>query len=178
MNDQEGMQSENRLLIEYDDDLKRSKLIISLQRHWGVLVLYSFALIVWIAMLVIFLIYLIGGFSSSIVLTILLLVWLIIWLGFGRILWKRWQYYAAGREILFVDKEQLIIRRPISILGITTAYDMRHVSPLYFSETHNCPAFDYAFSHVYFGQGLRSQHAEEIINSVNRRWFPESDTIS
>ena len=172
------MLSDKHLLIEYDDGLERSKVTISLRRRWAVLVLYSFALIVWIAMLIIFLIYLIGGFSSSIVLTILLLVWLVIWLGFGRFLWRGWQHQAAGREILFVDRQQLIIRRPISILGITTAYDMGHVSPFYFSETHNCPAFDYAFSHVYFGQGMRSQHAEEIINSVNRRWFPGSDTIS
>ncbi len=172
------MPGDNHLLIEYDDGLERSKVTISLRRRWGVLVLYSFALMVWIAMLVIFLAYLIGGFSSSIVLTILLLVWLVIWLGFGRFLWKRWQHQAAGREILFVDRDKLIIRRPISILGITTAYDMGHVSPLYFSDIHKCPAFDYAYLHVYFGQDLRNQEAEELINAINRRWFPESDIIS
>lgn len=177
MKEQVGMSSVNHFLIEYDNGLERSKVTIGIQRKWAILALYSFALIVWIAMLALFLIYLIGGYSSSIVLSIIMLIWLVIWLGFGRFLWKRWQYHAAGREILFVDREQLIIRRPVSILGITTAYDMGHVSPLYFSDSHNCPAFDYAYLHVYFGQGLRSQHAEEIINSMNRRWFHESDAI-
>ena len=178
MKDRDGMLSENRLMIEYDDGLERSKAVITLRRRWGVLVLYSITLIVWIAMLALFLVYLIGGYSSSIVLTILMLVWLVIWLGFGRFLWKRWQHQAAGREILFVDKEKLIVRRPISILGITTAYDMGHVSPLYFSDKHNCPAFDYAYLHVYFGQDLQSHDAEELIEAINNRWFPDSNIVS
>jgi hypothetical protein len=178
MTDQDGILSENRLLIEYDDDLERSKVTINLRRRWGVLVLFSIALIIWIAMLGLILTYLIRGSSSSIVLTILILVWLVTWLGFGRFLWKRWQHQAAGREILFVEKEQLIIRRPISILGITTAYDMEHVNPLYFSDKHKCPAFDYAYLHVYFGQDLRSHEAEELIKVINSLWFPEPDVVA
>jgi hypothetical protein len=161
--------------IEYDEALERSKVTISLRRRWGALILYTMVMVVWIAMIFVYLGYLIGGYSTSIVLTILVLFWLIIWLVFGRLLWKRWQYHVAGREILFIDREQVIIRRPVSILGITTAYDMDHVSPMYYSDKHGCPAFDYAYLHVFFGQDLPSQEADELIEVINSRWFPDSD---
>ena len=126
-------------------------------------------------MLIGMLAYLVGGNSPSIVLTFLLLLWLAVWFVFGRFLWKRWQFFAAGREILFIDQEQLIVRRPVSILGITSAYDMAHISPFYYSDTHKCPAFDYAYSHVYFGQQLSREDANHIISEVNPRWFSEPD---
>ena len=170
--------SASRLLVEYDDDLKRSKVTIFIRRKWGLLALYSGALFVWVTMLVGFIGYLLGGYSSSIVITILLLIWLVIWFGFGWILWKRWQFQAAAREILFIDQEKLILRRPVSILGITTAYDMIHVSPLYYSEQHRCPAFDYAYLHVYFGRDLEPAVSEELIGDINNRWFPDVELLS
>jgi hypothetical protein len=167
--------NKNHCLIEYDDALDRTKITIFFARKWGYLTLFSSVLIIWLAMLTGILAYLVGGYSPSIVLTFFLLIWLAIWLVFGRFLWKRWQYSAAGREILFIDQEQLIIRRPVSILGITDAYDMAHISPFYYSDTHNCPAFDYAYLHVYFGHQLSHEDAMQIINEVNPRWFPEPD---
>jgi len=129
-------------------------------------------------MVIVILVYLIEGNSSSIVLSALLILWLVIWLVFGRFLWKHWQYYAAGRELLFIDQEQLIVRRPVSILGLTSAYDMAHISPFYHSDTHNRPAFDYAYLHVYFGQGLTRQDSEQLVSKINQRWFPEPDEIT
>ena len=170
--------SADRLLVEYDDDLERSKVTMFLRRKWGLLALYSMALIVWVAMLVGFIAYLLGGYSSSVVITILLLIWLLIWFWFGRILWKRWQFQAAAREILFIDQEKIIIRRPVSILGITTAYDMIHVSPLYYSMQHRCLAFDYAYLHVYFGRDLEPAASEELIGAINGRWFPDVEPLS
>jgi len=167
----------NHYFIEFDDDLERTKITIFLARKWGYLVLFSSALVIWLVMLTGMLIYLIGGRSPRIVLTFLLLLWLVIWFVFGRFLWKRWQYFAAGREILFIDQEQLIVRRPVSILGITNAYDMAHISPFYYSDTHNCPTFDYAYLHVYFGHGLSHEDAARIVNEINPRWFPELDVV-
>lgn len=165
----------NHYLIEFDDDLERTKITIFLARKLGYLGLFSSALVIWLAMLIGMLAYLVGGNSPSIVLTFLLLLWLAVWFVFGRFLWKRWQFFAAAREILFIDQEQLIVRRPVSILGITSAYDMAHISPFYYSDTHNCPAFDYAYLHVYFGQQLSPEEANHIISEVNTRWFSESD---
>jgi hypothetical protein len=126
-------------------------------------------------MLAVVVVYLLRGMSSGFVLTVLLLIWMGIWFWFGRFLWSRWQYHAANREILFIDEEQVIIRRPVSILGITTSYDLRHVSPFYYSERHNCPAFDYAYYHVYFAHGLPAEAAHELIAQLNGRYFPDED---
>ena len=140
-------------------------------------IVYTVSLVVWLGMLVLVISYVLRGLSSSFVLTALLVLWTIVWLWFGRFLWRRWQYYAANREILFIDSEQIIIRRPVSILGQTTAYDIAHVSPFYYSDQHNCPAFDYAFLHVYFGQSLAREEGRELVAMLNTRYFPDSDEL-
>jgi hypothetical protein len=106
-------------------------------------------------------------------LSALLLIWLVVWLLLGKFVWTRWQYQAANREVVFIDDEQIIIRRPVSILGITTAYDINYVSPFYYSDKHNCPAFDYAYMHVYFGRTISALEAQQLIDQLNFRLFPE-----
>ena len=163
------------ILIEEDD--QRLKLILPSRVSWPAFALHTLALIVWMAMLVAVLVYLARGLSSTFVLTVILLGWILIWLWFGRFLWNRWQYHAANREILFINEDQLIIRRPVSILGLTWAYDMNHVSGLYFSEQHRCPAFDYAYLHVYFGRMLDEGQARFIVDELNRRYFPNISLV-
>lgn len=155
-------ESETRLRVTIAFGLRRPAFI-----------LHSLALLVWLGMLAAVLVYLFRGLSSTFVLTAILLLWLLIWLWFGRFLWSRWQYHAANRELLFIDSQQFIIRRPVSILGLTWVYDMEHVSRLYFSEQHHCPAFDYAYLHVYFGRSLSAAEAQALIDELNGRFFPE-----
>lgn len=159
--------------IEFEETPQRLKVVIPINVGWLPLALHTVALLVWVGMLVIVLVYLFGGRSNSFVLTTLLLVWLLIWLWFGRFLWRRWQYHVATREILFIDEEQLVLRRPVSLLGLTTAYDFQNVSPFYFSDKHSCPAFDYAYLHVYFGRSLPADQARELVAELNKRCFPE-----
>lgn len=159
--------------LNFEVDGNRQKLTIPVKRNWLLVSLHSIALLVWLGMLITVLVYLIRGLSSNLVLTILLMIWLVIWLWFGRFLWSRWQFQFAEREIIFFDSEQLIIRRPISILGITTVYDIKHVGPFYYSDRHACPAFDYAFLHVYFGQSLNSEEARRLVGELNKRIFPD-----
>lgn len=90
-------------------------------------------------------------------------------------MWSRWQFQLADRELIFFDDKQLIIRRPVSILGLTTVYDIKHVGPFYYSERHDCPAFDYAFLHVYFGQGLEKEVARRLVGELNSLIFPDTD---
>ncbi|MCZ7671129.1 MAG: hypothetical protein M5U34_30285 [Chloroflexi bacterium] len=61
--------------------------------------------------------------------SIILLIWVAIWLWLGKLVWQRWQYYAAGREIMFINKDRLILRRPVTIWGLTDAFDMAYVQP-------------------------------------------------
>ena len=164
--------SVNGLDISFENNEGRLKVTLPAPVNWPVFGLHTLALIIWLAMLLAVLVYLLRGLSSSFVLTIILLIWMLIWLWFGRFLWSRWQYHAASREILFVDDEQLVVRRPVSILGLTWVYDMNHVSGLYYSERHHCPAFDYAYQHVYFGRALDEEQANHVVNELNRRFFP------
>lgn len=159
--------------VSFEETNGRLKVVIPIHFNWVLFILYSFGLLIWLAMLITVLIYLIRGQSSSFVLTILLILWLIVWFWFGRFLSRRWQYHAANREILFIDDEQLIHRRPVSIFGLTNSYDIHHVSSFYFSERHSCPAFDYAFLHVYFGQSLPHDQAKTLIDKLNLWCFPE-----
>jgi len=161
--------------VTIEDEEKRLKVVVAESTNWPSLAIYSFGVLIWLAMLVTVLSYLVRGLSSSAVLTTLLVIWIFIWLGFGRFLFSRWQFYLANREILFIDEQQLIIRRPVSIFGLTTAYEWQHVSRFYYSDKHQCLAFDYAFAHVYFGRALKPNEAKELVTRLNGRLFPEPD---
>ena len=163
-----------------EDTGDRLKVVMPLQRSWAWLLLYSLLLILWIAGLIWGLIYTIrdvafSGERYAIVFTIMLLIWLYIWYRLGKIIWRQWQYYVATREILFLDKKMLIVRRPVSILGITDAYDMGYVSPFFYSEEHHCPGFDYGNQRIYLGRGLTGQASRELINYLNNRYFSVYD---
>jgi len=151
------------------------KVTLPERRNWLLLSLFSITLLAWLGMLGWIVYFLISERGLGGVLIALLLLWLAVWLWFGRFLWTRWQYYAADRELLFINPDQLIVRRPVSILGITDNYDLRYVSAFYYSDKHGCPAFDYAFQHVYFGQHLTVAEAEELIAELNRRYFPDEE---
>ena len=149
------------------------KVTITIRRNWLFLIVYSVAILVWIAMVAVVISYLLRGWSNRFVLTILLLLWLLIWFWLGRFLLNRWQYQFASRELIFIDDEQLILRRPVSLFGLTSTYDRQHVSQFYLSDKHNCPAFDYAYAHVYFGQSLESESSRNLVRDLNDKYFPE-----
>lgn len=169
----EGNSAENGVV--YEESPERLKITIPVKVNWLLFTLHALGLAVWLVMVWLVLRYLFQGLSNSFVLTILILLWLVFWMWFGRFLFNRWQYYAANREILFIDKEQIIVRRPLSILGITKAYDINYVSPFYYSDNHNCAAFDYAYAHVYFGSSLDEATAKHLVDDLNERYFPEEE---
>jgi hypothetical protein len=169
----EGDSAEN--VVIYEESPERLKISIPVRVNWLLFTLHTFGLAVWLVMIWLVLSYLFQGLSNSFVLTVLILLWLAFWLWFGRFLFNRWQYFAANREILFIDDEQLIVRRPMSILGITNAYDINYVSPFYYSDKHNCAAFDYAYAHVYFGSSLNEAAAKDLVEDLNKRYFPEDE---
>ena len=160
-------------VIQLEETPERLKISIPDRLNWPLLLIYTVAMAAWVAMIFIVIIYLLLGQSTSLILTILLILWLRVWFLMGRLLWNRLQYQAANREVIFIDSEQLILRRPVSFLGITTAYDIDHVSPFYFSDKHKCPAFDYAYMHVYFGSSLSVVESEHLVEQLNDRLFPD-----
>lgn len=159
--------------IQFEERPEWLKVIIPNSRNRWLLTAYTLFLAAWVVMLGWVVRFFFVESNIHFVLLILLILWLLIWLWFGRFLWNRWQYHAANREILFINEERLVVRRPVSILGLTTAYDMNHVSPFYYSDKHNCPAFDYAFQHVYFAQNLPQTEAEKLVSALNERYFAD-----
>ena len=167
-------------VIQLEETPERLKISWPLQRPWLLFGLFSLALVVWLVMLVWMSTFLVrdvmlAGERYTFVLAVMLIIWLLVWLWFGRVLSRRWQYVTANREIMFINQTELIIRRPVSIWGITDAYDMAHVSPFYVSEKFNCPVFDYGFQHIYFGQALPQDEAAALIGMLNGRFFPNRD---
>ena len=158
--------------IAFDENRERIKIVLPVKRNWWLFILFSACLAAWLAMLVAVIVSMIRE-QYGFVLTVMLLVWLVVWLWFGRVLWRRWQYHAAAREILFLTPKQLIIRRPVSLLGSTDVYDLTHVSPFYYSTKHRCPAFDYGYQHVYYGETIDPRLAEKLVEQLNDRLFPD-----
>lgn len=162
--------------VLFEETADRLKVVMPVQRNWAWLLLYSVLLILWLAGLMWGLVFTVrdiafSGERYAIVFTIMLLIWLYIWYRLGKIIWKQWQYHIATREILFLDKTMLIIRRPVSILGITDAYDMGYVSPFFYSVEHHCPGFDYGKQRIYLGRGLTEEASRKLVDYLNGRFF-------
>ena len=166
--------------VHFEDSPDRLKVILPVSRQWAWLILFTVLTAIWLIGLVWGIVFIVrdiafSGERYAIVFTLMLLIWLYIWYRLGKIVWRQWQYYAAGREILFIEKERLIIRRPVAILGITDAYDMSYVSPFSYIEDKQCAAFDYAQQRVYFGLGLDPSSAKQLVNVLNERFFSTMD---
>lgn len=166
--------------VEFDTVDERLKVVMPVERSWPYLVVYSILLLAWVGA-TIWMLWLLFGTSTSdlptqfmVVWIIILLIWAYVWYRLGRNVWRWWQFYAATREVLFVDSEVLIVRRPLSLLGVTDAYDMEHVSPFYYSDKHESAAFDYGSRGGLFGSGIARQDAQRIIRYLNDRFHPHA----
>lgn len=165
--------------IQFEENKERLKIVLPVKKQWIYLVLYSIMLLLWVGMFIYGLIFTwqiaFSGERFAFVFTVMLVGLLYILFRLGKVVWGQWQYYAAYREILFIHQEMLIVRRPVSIVGITTAYDRAHVTPFYYSDKHSCPAFDYGHQHVYFGHDLLADPAKRLIGYLNARYYPHRD---
>lgn len=162
--------------ITFEDRPEWLKVVMPVQRNWLMLIIFALSLLVWVGMSIWMLLFLIQDViiarpRAAFVLGTIIVVWLIIWYYVGRSVSRRFQYYAAGRELMFINKERLIIRRPFSIWGLTDAFDMSHVRPFYLSDRHDCPAFDYGNQKVYFGAALTGEEAAGLLKMLNTLYF-------
>lgn len=166
--------------VEFEVEEERLKVTLPAKRQQLFLGLYSVLLLAWIGV-TIWMITLLFNTSISdlptmflIVWVLILLIWAYVWYRLGRSVWYWWQYYAATREILFINKELLIVRRPLSLFGVTDAYDMQHVGPFYYSEKNDSLAFDYGSRAGQFGKSLTPEEGAQLAKALNRRFFPEA----
>lgn len=165
------------VLLEETED--RLKIIIPLKRPWLFVLIYSILLLVWVGMMVYSVIFTwqiaFSGERYALGFTFLLLLFMFVLYRLGKTLWRQWQYHIASREILFLYDDHMIIRRPVSLLGITTGYERQHMRPFYYDKDQNCPAFEYGNLYVLFGQTLPRPDAETFIRFLNGRYFPDFD---
>ncbi len=165
--------------VTLEENTERLKIVVPLKRKWIYLAVYSLLLATWLAMMVYGLIFTwqmaFSGARFAFAFTFLLLLLLLVLYRLGRTIWRQWQYFVAGREILFLFADHLVIRRPVSLLGITTAYDRPYIRPFYYDESQHSPAFEYGNLYVLFAVGLSQPDAEELVRFLNGRYFPDVD---
>lgn len=165
--------------IQFEENNERLKIVLPVKKRWVYLLLYSIMLVIWVGMFVYGLIFTwqiaFSGERFAFVFTVMLVGLLYILYRLGKLVWGQWQYYAANREIIFIHQDMLVVRRPVSILGITDAYDRAHVTPFYYSDKSHSLAFDYGHQHVYFGHDLPADPARRLIGYLNARYYPHRD---
>lgn len=165
--------------ISTEESSERLKIVLPIKRQWGYLCIYSLLLLSWFAMFVYGFIYTwqtaVSGTRFATVFTFLLLGLLFILYRLGHIIWRQWQYYAANREILFLFEDHMVLRRPLSLWGITTAYDRAHIRPFYYHPERQTATFDYGSLYVPFAAALSRAEAESLIQFLNGRYFPNLD---
>ncbi|MEM9774039.1 MAG: hypothetical protein AAF902_05630 [Chloroflexota bacterium] len=170
-----------RIIFEENDE--RTKVTIPLERQTLYWVVYTSMLLVWLGGTVWGAAVIIGfirggnfGFSGVYLIAyfIILLLVAVLWFYLGRKVWTQWQYFAANREILFFYPDRLIVRRPVSLLGITDAYSRDHVSRFSMDDKLHCPAFDYGNYRIPIGLTLPEDEGEALIAEINQRFYPDS----
>lgn len=165
--------------VMVEENAERLKIAVPLKRKWVYLAIYSTMLIIWVGMVLYGLIFTwqmaFSGARFAFAFTAILLLFLFLLYRLGRTIWRQWQYYVAGREILFLFEDHLVIRRPVSLLGITTAYDRPYIRPFYYDDSQHSPAFEYGNLYVLFAVGLPRPQAEELVRFLNGRYYPDDD---
>lgn len=170
--------------ISFEENAERLKVTIPLKRIWGYWLAYTAMLLTWLtgsywAITTLVSIIRSGeyGFEGLFLFAWFVIVFIIaaFWYYLGRNVWRRWQYYTANREILFFYTDKLVVRRPLSLLGITDAYAWQHISPFLYDKKYNCPAFDYGTHRIPVGTTLAEEESRALIGQLNERFFPQHD---
>lgn len=166
--------------VFYEQTPERLKIVLPITPGKLFIIVYSCLLLVWLiasgAMVVALFSTATAHLSTAfkVVWGLLLLIGAYFWVRLGGFIWHYWQFHVANREIIYISAEMLIIRRPLSILGLTDAYDRRHVGAFYYQEKYQAIAFDYGSRGGLFGQGLAKSEAEKLIQALNQRYFPNA----
>ncbi len=166
--------------ISFGENDERLKVVMPLTRNRLYTAIYGTLLVVWIGATIVLLALLVQQpirsmqFVYILVYFLIVAVWAYVWYRLGKHIVRYLGYYGATREILFVNDQTLIIRRPLSLLGTTTAYDMKHVGPFRYNENQQAVAFDYGSRGGLFGSGLSRSEAEKLADYLNRQYFSGS----
>ena len=161
--------------VHFEQTPERLKIVLPVARKWGYLVVYTALVVAWLVMMIgglIFIVRVLGsGAGYRFVFAVMIVILLAILFRFGRFLWRQWAAFVSNREVLLVNSEELIVRRPVSIWGNTDAYDMAHVSSFYESAAPPALAFDYGYRHVYVGEALTGEARQALAQFLNQHYL-------
>lgn len=170
--------------VHFEQTPERLKIVLPVERNPFLVLLYTVLLVLWLGLMIGAIVFgfqmAFSGERYAFAFTVMILVFLYILYRFGKVLWREWGRLVANRQIMFINNEELILRRPVSIWGNTDSYDMEHVQPFYVDAGSGSPMFDYGYRHVPFAEPLNAVGAGELVRYLNSRYFPdaayESDT--
>lgn len=161
--------------VHFEQTPERLKIVLPAKRVWPYLIIYTILVVIWLVMLVGGVVYLIdillSGATYRFVFAVMILIMLLVLFRFGRFLSREWATYLSNREVLFVNNDEFIVRRPVSIWGNTDVYDMQHVTLVYERESQNALAFDYGYRHIVFGGGLEIDARRVLAGYLNETYF-------
>ncbi len=173
--------------IQFEENDERLKVEIPLHQNPWLTLLYTGFALFWFVGLIIFLVLMFqperisqaGSFrwTTTICWFALVLIWVFVWVRYiGRNVLRWWQFYLAKRELLFIDEKTIMIRRPVSLLGLTDSYDRQYVRPVYHSEQHKALAFPYGnVKHILFALTVPEDDQYQLMAFLNNRYFPNYD---
>lgn len=165
--------------INFEENSERLKVTLPVSRNWIYLIIYSILMVIGIGLMIGGLIFgfqiALAGERFSFVFAVMVFFFLLLLYPLLKYIFQQWQYNVTNREIIFIHPDEMIIRRPVSILGITKTYDLKFVKPMYFSQKYNSLAFDYGSQPVIFAAGLPSSQTVPLATYLNERYFPDYD---
>ena len=162
--------------VHFEQMPERLKVVIPVNRNRPYLIIYAILTLLWVGMIGGGIVYLnqilFSDQSYRFLFALMILILLLIWFRFGRFLWRQLAQYLSNREVLFINQEEFIVRRPISIWGNTDVYDMEYVTSIYSDETLGVLGFDYGYHHIYFGGSLTPESRQTLLQFLNDTYFP------
>lgn len=162
--------------VHFEQSEERLKVVLPVRRKWPFLILYSILAFLWVVMAAWGLIFLVqilfSGQSYRFLFALMIAILLLILFRFGKFLFRQWSHYISNREILFINREELIVRRPVSIWGNTDVYDMAHVTHIYDAPGPAALGFDYGYRHIYVGEALTAEARQALRRHLNQTYFP------
>ncbi len=164
--------------VHFEQTPERLKIVLPVKRNIPLIILYSVLVLLWLGMMIGAVVFGVqmafSGERYAFSFTVMILVFIYVLYRFGKVLWRQWGSLVANRQIMFINSEELVLRRPVSIWGNTDAYDMEHVQPFYIDEESGSPMFDYGYRHVAFAEPLSAIGAGELVRFLNGRYFPDA----
>ncbi|MEM7333252.1 MAG: hypothetical protein AAF490_14275 [Chloroflexota bacterium] len=165
--------------ISFEENNERLKVTLPVSRNWILLITYTVLLITGIVLTIGGIVFgfrvAFSGERFAFWFTTFIIFFLLIMYPLVKYIFQQWQYHVTNREIVFVNAEEMIIRRPVSILGITTTYDRSYVQPIVYSEKYKALAFYYGSQPILFANGLPSSQTSPLADYLNERYFPDYD---